>query len=179
MKSTEVYKALREVLGPWCKQAGFKRTTGGVLGWHRPLPGGLHQVFWFQCSQDGWDPYRGSKFIVEFQVSGEPAIGVGLQRRRLPRYLDADQLEQVRALQNEVIRRLPKPPTDYFLLQMEDLADWYRAAFRERREPYASNEDIWLRYHQPEDVRRWAEWLLPHLPHLLERGATEAGQTNR
>jgi len=39
MKSTAVYKTLREVVGAWAKAAGFKRGSGGMLSYARPAPG--------------------------------------------------------------------------------------------------------------------------------------------
>jgi hypothetical protein len=171
MKSTEVYKIIRDTVGPWCKQQGFRRTSGGMLGWHRP-EGAEHLVFWFQCSQDGWDAYAGSKFIVEFQVSDSSQIGVGTRRYRLPYFLTEHELNQVRSIQNAVIARLPTPPRDYYIFGLDrNLVDWYQAKFRTVQEPYSSRDDIWLRYHEPADVRRWAEFLLSVLPRVV----SEAG----
>src|SRR5207247_10335221 len=82
LKSTDVYKEIRRVIGPWAKKQGFTRTTSGMLGWKRPL-GNEHLVFWFQCSQSGWDDYAGSKFTVEFQRSETDFIGYAVCRHRL------------------------------------------------------------------------------------------------
>ncbi|MCI0631607.1 MAG: hypothetical protein L0Y44_13235 [Phycisphaerales bacterium] len=165
MKSTEVYKLIREVIGPWCKEQGFKRTTGGMLGWHRPHAD-QQLVFWFQCSQDGWDPYTGSKFILEFQVAGDPQPGAsGARRYRLPYFLSEAELEEVRAIQNSVIAGLPPPPKDYYVFGLgAATSEWYRGKFQPVPEPYRNQDDIWLRYHTPADVRRWADFVLAVLP---------------
>jgi len=172
MKSTEVYREAREVLGPWCKRQGFKRTTGGLLGWQKTF-GEKHLIFWLQCSQDGWDPYAGSKFIVEFQLSSSPRIGAcgaDCVRHRLPHFLTKDLLEIVRAQQNRVIRSLPKPSSNHFVLQMDkQTVDWYLAKFKEVETPYRNTDDIWFRYGSAENVRGWAELLLQVLPSVVQQ----------
>jgi hypothetical protein len=171
MKSTEVYRVARGVLAPWCKAHGFRRTTGGLLGWHKPL-GELHLVFWLQCSQDGWDAYAGSKFIVEFQLSRSPQLGAagpeGL-RERLPRFLAEHELELVREIQNTVIRSLPQPQPDHLVFKMDQqIVDWYLSEFKEVAGPYRATDDVWLRYWTPEDVKHWAEFLLGVLPRIVQ-----------
>ncbi|MCM3869834.1 MAG: hypothetical protein ND895_03905 [Pyrinomonadaceae bacterium] len=158
MKSTEVYSIVRNILASWCKEHGFRRTGGGMLGWYRPI-GDRFILFWFQVSRDGWDEYTGSKFIVEFQISDEPQIGSGHhdQRWRLPKFLTGDQLELIRQLQNRVIAKLEKPNRDYHIFQMPDnVVDWYLAKFKPIGERYSRTDDIWLRYKEKEDVQQWA-----------------------
>jgi len=171
MKSTEVYREAREVLAPWCKAHGFKRLAGGLLGWHKPF-GEMHLIFWLQCSQEGWDPYAGSKFVTEFQFSPLPRIGAhgaGCVRHRLPSFLTNDELEFVRENQNKVIRSLPKPPAHHFVLQMDQrTVDWYLAKFKKVEVPYKVTDDIWLRYVNHEDVRCWARFLLGVLPRIVQ-----------
>jgi len=125
MYSTEVYKILRELFAPWCKDHGFKRTKGGLLGWYRQI-GNEYLVFWFQCWTNGWDEYAGSKFTIEFQLANKPIIGVGSNRKRLPALLDRPHLEQVRQIQNEVISKMSPPNNDYFVLHISpEVTKWY------------------------------------------------------
>ena len=178
MKSTAVYREARQTLAPWCKKNGFRRTSGGMLGWYRPL-GDEFVVFWLQCSQDGWDAYAGSKFVVEFQRSPSKSIGdlKSVVRHRLPYFLRDDELQTVQAMQNEVIAQLPQPPEDYFVYGIsESVAKWYRAKFEPIREPYTNQSDIWLRYQQPSHVQQWAEFLLALLPRILEQVETETAR---
>ncbi len=65
MKSPEVYRLLREDIGPWAKGQGLKRAKA-MLSYYR-AHGGEHTVFWFQVSQGGWGDYPGSKFTVELK----------------------------------------------------------------------------------------------------------------
>ncbi len=172
MKSTEVYRIIRDVIAPWCKTQGFKRTKGGMLGWYKPV-GNKFLVFWFQCSMDGWDNFAGSRFVVDTQLSDEPIVGSSIQHQRLPHFLDDAQLEQVRQIQNMVTERLKAPPETYFVLHISpSVREWYLAKFQPITRKYANTDDIWLRYFFPEDVRRWAEFALDHLPSILESFAT-------
>ena len=167
MKSTEVYSVIRQVLAPWCKEQGFKRTEGGMLGWYKPF-GDQFIVFWFQVSRDGWDKYACSKFILEFQVSAKPVIGAGHQRWRLPKFLNADELEHVRRMQNVVIAKLEKPDRGYYIFQLgDDVVKWYLAKFHLVHERYSSTDDIWLRYKDREDVERWAVFVKGVLPKVI------------
>jgi hypothetical protein len=168
MKSTEVYRVIRDILKPWCKVHGFKRTKSGMLGWYKQVEGEF-LVFWFQCSMDGWDEIVGSKFIVEFQFANEPVIGVGKIRKRLPELLEETHLEIVREIQNGIISKLSPPPKDYPVLQISaDVTEWYLAKFKPITSRYKNTDDIWLRYKTENDVRQWASFVLDHLPFILQ-----------
>lgn len=177
MKSTEVYSVIRQVLAPWCKEQGFRRTAGGMLGWYMPI-GDQYMVFWFQVSREGWDEYAGSKFIVEFQIAAKPVIGAGPHKQggRLPKFLNADDLGRVRHMQNAVIAKLNKPNRSYHIFRLGDeVVNWYLAKFNPIAEPYSNTDDIWLRYREKEDVERWAifvKGLLPKVVHLLSPRAS-------
>ena len=95
MRSTEVYRLIQRVVGPWCKQGGFRRVPGGMLGYVRPQDGRF-LIFWFQCRQGGWDAYAGSGFVAEFQLSPSTCIGAfgdDCIRGRLPDFLDEPDLD--------------------------------------------------------------------------------------
>src|SRR5919109_811870 len=146
MKSTEVYKEARQVLAPWCKQQGFKRIPGGMLGWVKHKDN-KYVVFWLQCKQSGWDYYAGSSFVVEFQFSPSPRIGAygaDCVRDRLPHFLTEEELGRVREMQNRVIGKLPQPADDYFVLQLEErVVRGYLDMFKPVEQPYAATDDIW------------------------------------
>lgn len=170
MRSTEVYRTLRGVVKPWCKSAGFQKGTGGMLSYHRRVSPG-HETFWFQCSQWGWDAYTGSQFTVELQRASKWAPGNGDLRSRFARLMTRDELERVRRLQNLVISRLTRPPRDHWIHDDDVDADLRRSYF-ESFDPIElphRTDDVWLRYRDEADVRRWGDFLLPLLPSLLER----------
>src|SRR5262249_41956195 len=107
VKSTELHRHLREDLAPWFKSQEFKRAPRAQLGWHRgPLLVG------FQWDQWGWDRYAGGSFFVNFQTSDRPEPWAG-PNERLQHFLEPDDLEAARALQNIVIAKLSPPPREH------------------------------------------------------------------
>jgi len=177
MKSPEVYSQLKSELAPWFKTAGFKRAKG-LLGWSRPH-GDAHIVVWCQISQDGWDSYAGSKFVVEFQRSTEAIIGTHHARRqRLASILSPEDREEVRSIQNAVIAALHRPPSSHPTLHVsQQVTDWYLEKFKPVSEPYPERHDIWFRYASPEHVTRWAHFIIGKLPKcisVVEGWANEA-----
>ena len=164
MKSPEVYSVLRATLGPWFKVAGFKRAKG-FLSWSRPS-NGAHIVVWCQISQDGWDAFAGSKFVVEFQRSAGAVVGeLSSRRQRLAAFLSSPEREEVRSIQNAVIAKLPSVPKNHPALGVSlEVAQWYRDKFVSITEPYPEGHDVWFRYFYPADVERWAQFILRKLP---------------
>lgn len=169
MKSTEVYRLLRNEIGPWSKEQGFKRGKA-MLSWHRPS-NGMHVVFWFQVSCDGWDAYAGSQFTVEFQLSREPEVGApSVCRQRIAEFLDDNSREEVRKIQNSVVKALPKPPPNHPILQMpENVRKWYIKRFDLMTEPYLPGDDVWFRYHTDVQVQNWGQFVLKNLPVCIRR----------
>ena len=169
MRSTEVYRVSREVLAPWCKAQGFRRARSALLGWYKSADD-QYLAFWLRVSQEGWDPYAGSKFTVELQLSERPELGYGLLRLRLLELLTDLELAEVWRMQNLVIAKLGKPPTDYRALHIDDdVREWYLQKFEPVAESYTRSDDTWLRYADEEDVRMWAQFLLRSLPGAVER----------
>ena len=173
MKSTELYRHLRAGLGTWFRAEGFKRAEKAQLGWHRP------GVFvWFQCDKWGWDRYAGSSFFVNFQAGGRPEPWGG-PMERLQHYLRPDELEVVRGLQNNVIRKLSPPPPGHvealraaFSKTSKDpdgMIEALLAGFRPVEQPYCASHDFSLRYFDPDDIRNWSSFLLEVMPRIVEQ----------
>jgi hypothetical protein len=168
VKSTAVYRTLRAIVGPWCKTNGFRRTPGGMLGWYAPAGEDSYIAFWFQCSRDGYDPWAGSKFVVELQQSDSTQIGTGRHRMRIGRLIDDATRATVHALQNEIIARLPRPPKSHVAFNDPSTAKWYQQKF-EPEAPYDERHDLWFRYQNEDDVKRWGQLILVHLPDAVAR----------
>src|ERR1035437_6130046 len=160
MESPEVYSQLKSELTPWFKAAGFKRAKG-LLGWSRPHSD-AHIVVWCQISQDGWDPYAGSKFVMEFQRSSELIIGNHHARRqRIASFLTPATREEVRRIQNATIASLHCAPESHPALHVsQQVTDWYLEKFKLVSEPYAEKQDIWFRYASPEHVSWWSRFII-------------------
>jgi hypothetical protein len=167
MKSPEVYKLLRTELAPFFKASGFKRTKG-LLSWSKTANGAV-LVVWCQISQNGWDVLCGSEFIVEFQLAGEPTVGLGGRRERLGGFLSELEREEVRKIQNSVIASLSRPPQSHPYLHIsQQVSSWYLGRFRPVTEPYGPGQDIWFRYASPAHVQYWAQFIRRKLPQCLE-----------
>ena len=63
-------------------------------------------------------------------------------------------LAEVEVLYDEIKARLPEEPPWTDVLR-----------------PFMPGDDVWLPYYTREDVQRWADFLLPRVPALLERHA--------
>lgn len=164
MKAAEFHGAVRRILGPWCKSEGFVR--GRFNSWNKQV-GDKYIVFWFQVSRYGFDAYAGSSFIVEFQCSPsrEPGGGDSNSRHRLPEFLSAEELAEVRDIQNTVIRLLQLPPANAPWFDN----DYYQSLFQEIGQAYEPQHDVWLRYRTVADVELWARFVLRHLSSIVER----------
>lgn len=164
MYSLQVYSMLRKHLAPAFKAAGFKRAKS-MLSWARPQRD-RHLVAWCQVSQDGWDDYAGSKFVVEFQLSDDPVVGAThSQRRRLAKMLDHEGREEMRSLQNEVISSLRRPSANHPCLgASEQVRDYYLRKFQKIDLPYSERDDIWCRYARGEHIVAWAKFIVGKLP---------------
>jgi hypothetical protein len=173
MKSEDLYRVLRQELASWFKEHGFRRGKRGQLGWYREPA-----FVWFQCDNWGWDPYAGSSFFVNFQGPGSPEPWGG-PTERLQHFLSEPELEEARAIQNRVITKLSLPPAEYVRMLRDGFAktspnpDLLIKAlldqFKPVDYPYRCNQDFSLRYHDPEDVSRWASFLLRVLPGIVQR----------
>jgi hypothetical protein len=133
-------------------------------------------TFWFQCSQDGWDPHAGSKFTLEFQDSSEPKPGTGRRRFRFLALLTPGERDEVRSLQNQVIKKLRPPPQNHWVHTLDaSTRKWYFAKFDLIRDPLGELDDVWMRYADEADVRRWADFLVSVLPQLIENFTARTG----
>lgn len=176
MTSTELYRLLRSDLGPWFRERGFKAARRTQLGWHRD-----RLLIWFQCDKSGWNQYAGASFFVNVQISTKPEPWSG-PVERLQRFLSDAELEQMRALQNEVIRTLLPPPREY-VEQMRDAFSKYRdgsamleamlSDFQPVATPYRQQQDVALRYFRPSDVQRWSTFLLGIFPRIVNASRAE------
>ena len=164
-------------MAPLFKANGFKRTNT-MLSWVRPH----RELFigvWCQADQRGWDPYAGSKFVVEFQLGREPVIGWNtICRQRIASMLTSAEREVVRMVQNKVIASLHRPPKDYAVLNVcEEVSRIYLQEFKSIDRPYGEGEDIWFRYASDGDVNRWADFLLMKFPECFRQVETWNDQT--
>jgi hypothetical protein len=179
MKSTDVYKIINLIIKDELKISGYKKTKSGMLGFYKKIEY-VYIVFWFQCSQNGFDPYSGSKFTIEFQVSESNDIGTKpIKRNRIARFFNEKELKEIIDIENKIRKNLPKPPKDYPILLMEKkIVKWYKENFEKIKSPYSNSIDIWFKYHKETDVENWAKYLLNVIKRIINQLEDEA-RTNR
>jgi len=114
MKNRQVFKIIRNRLDPWFSDRGFVPAHDpyhrGLTGWSRPH-GSRHLNVW--CHGDKWqfDPFTGSQFTMEFEVSPQliPGHSSFEHRDRFPRLLTEDERRSMLDRHNAVVGKLRRP----------------------------------------------------------------------
>ena len=169
-KSKEFHRIAREMLAPVLAEQGFSRPrTVGRGGWARHEGAGW-LVIWTQLNRRNYgDAPDGYAFVVEMQLGDEPVAGVVGPRGRLYRLLSDEERLAHLAIHNRVVVKL-RP--DLFLL--EGLGDEYFLEFQPRSIPFDRSDDVWFRYADEEDVRRWLAFVAQVLPATIARFSAAA-----
>ena len=104
VKSPIVYREIRRVFQPWCRQEGFRRTKSTIAAWYREHDRAVRKhgflCFWFQVS--AWD----NSLTAEFQLSHEPKMS-HYGRQRIGWVLTPEQRQLVLTREAESRRRTP------------------------------------------------------------------------
>jgi hypothetical protein len=169
-KSKEFQQLVREILSPSLAALGFTRPRDvGFGGWRRPEgPGWL--IVWTQLSRGNYgDASEGYKFIVELQLGAATHAGSGDPRARLYELLTDDQRADVLRVHNEVIVKTRPDPAMLGLLKPAWVRADYLASFQRRSTPFPSMDDVWFRYTDVDDVRRWLGFIASVLPEAIDR----------
>jgi hypothetical protein len=164
-----IHRKALAALGPGFAAAGFEcRSVSAAAVWQRPA-GQEFVVAWVQATRSpdafGW---YGSRFIIEFRRGAQPRAGVLGPGFRFCQLLDDEGREQVRAVQNAVIRRLPPAPAQALRALDERARDRYLAHGRQVAAPYGPDHDIWFRYRDERDLDAWFRLLPVLLPGVLD-----------
>jgi hypothetical protein len=163
-----VHRQARTALGPGFAAAGFERLrSGSIAAWVRPAREQFI-VSWVQPSRypdhSGW---YGTKFTIGFRCGALPAVPVNGPGFRFCGLLDDDGREQVRAVQNAIIRRMPPPPAHVVSQLRADTLDWYLSQGRPVNTPYSPEDDVWFRHRDTQDLAEWFRLLPALLPAAL------------
>jgi hypothetical protein len=155
-------------LGPGFAAQGFEcRRASATAIWQRST-GEEFVVSWVQPTRRpdalGW---YGSRFIIEFRRGAQPRTGVMGPGFRFCQLLDDEGREQVRAVQNAVIRRLPPAPARILRMLDDRTRDWYLAQGRQVTAAYGPDHDIWFRHRDVYDLDAWFRLLPVLLPGVL------------
>ena len=169
MRSTEVYKIINPIIQPTLKTMGFRKITGGMLGYYKKLKQ-YYLVFWFQCCPRGFETYLVSQFTVEFQIGESNIAGTrSIAGHRLGGYLTDDERKEITNMENVIREKMKKPPMDYDIYQMDAASiRLYMSLFEKLERNYALADDIWFKYLNAEDVTAWTEYLFPKILRTIE-----------
>lgn len=164
-----VHRKALAALGPGFAIDGFDRLKGAsIAAWQRSARQEF-VVAWVQPSRSpdafGW---FGTKFTIEFRRGARPSVGVSGPGLRFCRLLDDEGREQVRDIQNAVIRRMPPAPAHVFHQLEADSLSWYLDQGREVATAYSAREDTWFRYGDEHDLDAWFRLLPILLPGVLQ-----------
>lgn len=155
-RSSDLVKVLREGFGQGLKQEGFKRL--GTNAWLRSSGEDEHHIVAVQCSQSGWDPRAGNRFIVEFERSRKPSRATGFSRQRLWSLLDELARREALKINTHVALTLP-PPDERFVGELpEEVREHYLRSFAATTQTVDSS-DVWFAYYDETDAGAWAEFL--------------------
>jgi len=165
-----VHRQALAALGPGLAAGRFERLQSvSIAAWARPA-GEQFIVGWVQPSRHpdsfGW---YGTKFTINFRRGAKPAVAVNGPAVRFCRLLDDDGREQVRAVQNAIIRRIPPPPAHVTSLLDGNTLDWYLSQGHEVITPYSPNDDVWFRHRDAHDLADWFRLLPALLPATLNQ----------
>ena len=163
-----VHRKAVAALGPGFAAQGFERREASAAAvWQRPT-GREFVVAWVQPTRSpdafGW---YGSRFIIEIRRGAQPRAGVLGPGFRFCQLLDDEGREQVRAVQNAVIRRLPPAPARVLRLLDDRGRDSYLALGKQVTAAYTPDHDIWFRYRDERDLDAWFQLLPVLLPGVL------------
>jgi hypothetical protein len=188
MKPREVFRTLRQKLEAVLLPLGFSRSkdpAGQILAWTRPMGNKKYEAVCCQVDKWPWDPWIGSKFVVEFQHARGKEVGAinGAKRARLADLLTTGERREVEDRQNRIIAKFRVPSAAEYskfmgfpVVDADLFLDEYREECRPVKYGKRRNEDIWLRILDEEDVQAWADFLASWLPGALERFAALKGE---
>lgn len=163
-----VHRQARAALGPGFIAHRFEPLKpSSIAAWVRPA-GQQSIVSWVQPSRHpdsfGW---YGTAFAIEFRRGNQPRAAVPGPGFRFCNLLDDDAREQVRAVQNTIIRRMPPAPARVTRQLDADTLEWYLSHGREVTTAYSARADVWFRHRDEQDLADWFRLLPTLLPMAL------------
>lgn len=154
-RSRDLVDVLRAGLGPRLKDEGFKRL--GSNGWTRPWAD-EHLIIAVQCSQSGWDPRAGNRFVVEFERSKTPQRSTGFSVDRVWSLLDDLRRREALDINSRVAVSLPAPDEQFLFQLTPGVREYYLKAFAPTTATVSAS-DVWFAYYDEHDAAIWTEFL--------------------
>jgi hypothetical protein len=182
MKAREVFRVLRQYIEPALLERGFKPfkdSSGLFLVWTRLLKGRRYETVACQADKWEWDPWQGWKFQVLMTRSRQPGdVALCREFAEMWDLLTAAEKRDVEAGQNKVIAKCRVPIEDEYNVHFGFAAYTKTGTPRVYGEACAPVDlsrrplmGLWLRFVDPADLQKWAEYLLAWIPRVLARDA--------
>ena len=163
---TGVHKVIRETVGPWLKEQGFKRTKQTALGWYKAIDKG-YLTLAFHLNRN-WNGMLGGAFSVMFKITDDvvrkphfPSARSQDLNAKITSFLSGDQLEEMRLVQNQIIADLAANLSpDYYYYEEFNTPD---------AEPYQPGEVLLLRFRTENDLVGWLQHLVNLFPEIFKK----------
>jgi hypothetical protein len=166
----DVYKELREALGPWTAANGFRRWPQTVAGWQRASG---DQLLRFKFEGSAWgDPEAGNALTGWVQVDPSPGdvTATPVRQHLFTGCLIRPELDRLAAIQGAINRRRPALPAQYAKdFEADTVLGLHLRELYEPSPRYQEGEYVRLSYYGMEDVREWSRFIIDVLPAVLER----------
>lgn len=162
--SRDVHRLAREELRPVLSRLGLRPNRGQGGGWVAAVAGERLRLRLQLSKWNSADSPNGSEFTVELQMDRNRPVAGG----RLFSVLADQEREELRQIQNLVIAKLPVEEEELDRLPPQWQADRL-ARVTPRLAPYPPGEDVWFRYVDEDDVRRWMVFIGRVLPGAADR----------
>ncbi len=176
-KRVSLFKLLRRELGPQLAAQGYAQVPQSassrthLLSYFREPSRSPSLGLWFQRDVKALCvDALGSSFTLEFFRSVDNPLAMD-GRERSYFLLTSSELEAMRHLQNNMIKRLPQPEA---VLKPIELKIFSRSLERGRQSienAFNPRHEVWMRYRDEEDVLAWTSFVGHLLPALAERFA--------
>jgi hypothetical protein len=166
-RSTDVYRALREALGPWFKQNGWKRRAGSEPCWARGIEESETRV-WFRVDVWGSAATGGNSFYGCVEA-GTHAI----RQRDVSHCLMPEERDALRKIQNVINARRPVTgELERWMREDSEIGQHTRDMYRQfdpGEKPYGPGDLVTFGYYSIEDVNAHAAFLARHVPLVIQR----------
>jgi hypothetical protein len=169
LRATDLHAAARRALDRPLAELGFRRTPKtSTASWLRD-EGDRWLILWFQPSRWNGPGSAGFKFTVELRLVDRPVLYAAGPLARLPTLLEAEDGERLRQMENRVIARLQAPDAAFLRSLPEAVRTAVLEDWRPRIQPYRSDEDVWFRLYDQDDLAATLGFIARVLPGALDR----------
>ena len=174
-KRVSLFQILRRELGQQIAAEGFTEipqdasSRTNTLLYFREPSRGKSLGFWFQRDVKAlYVDAVGSALNLEFFRSLEDRFNMRRRKRAFFLYTPGER-EEMRALQNQMIGRLPPLASIFAPWEIKVRGEFLERCRQMVQEPFSPSTDVWMRYRDEADIVAWTSFIGRLLPALVER----------